>query len=203
MHLSVSSCQQPWQHLPAAVDPSAQFRGGSAPVPLIDPPPQRRCLEAPRTEVEREVHDGREPRLELGGQHRAVAQRRVQRCLEVGGQVAFSLCLRDRRMLRIAKVSVADGSVASRADVGMRAAGIGPRHPMEPLESLGEIDGRLRHCDHGRTRSSTRPRNQKFRTRPTALDRPRSTRAGSQRPNRRRPTSPRRTPPSSPRSTAP
>ena len=46
----------------------------------------------------------------------------------------------------------------------MRPAGIGPRHPMEPLEALGEIDGRLWHCDHDRTRSNTRPRNQKFST---------------------------------------
>lgn len=34
----------------------------------------------------------------------------------------------------------------------------------EPLEALGQLDGRLRHFDHGLTRSKTRPRNQKFST---------------------------------------
>lgn len=34
----------------------------------------------------------------------------------------------------------------------------------EPLEALGQLNGRLRYFDHGRTRSNTRPRNQKLST---------------------------------------
>ena len=38
------------------------------------------------------------------------------------------------------------------------------RHPVESLESLSKIDGGLRNINHDRTRSKTRPRNQKFST---------------------------------------
>jgi hypothetical protein len=71
---------------------------------------------------------------------------------------------RDRRVIRIAEVPIADGPVAGRANVGMCAAGIGSRHTVEALEALGQVDGRFGHRDHGRTRSNTRPRNQKFST---------------------------------------
>ena len=134
------------------------------PVPLVYPPPQRRRLKSPRAEVEGEVDDGRESLFWLGGQHRAVAQRRVQCRHEVGSQVALCVGLRDRWVLRIAEVAVADGPVAGWADVGMRAAAIVLRHAVKALEPLGQIDGRLRNRDHDRTRSNTRPRNQKFST---------------------------------------
>src|SRR5690606_1934225 len=74
------------------------------------------------------------------------------------------LGLGDRRVLGVAQVPVADGPVAGRADVGMRPARIILRHAVEALEALGQIDGRLGNRDHGRTRSNTRPRNQKFST---------------------------------------
>jgi hypothetical protein len=38
------------------------------------------------------------------------------------------------------------------------------RHPMESLEPLGQFDGCLWNINHDRTRSNTRPRNQKFST---------------------------------------
>lgn len=63
----------PRQHFPAAIDPSPQFLPSCDPVPLIDPPPERRGLETPRAKVEGEVDDGRETVIGLGGEHRAVA----------------------------------------------------------------------------------------------------------------------------------
>lgn len=78
------------------------------------------------SEIEREVHDGREPPLDFSGQHRALAQRRIQRRHEVGGQVVFGLGLRDRPVLRFVQAAVADGPIPSRGDVGlMRLARIG------------------------------------------------------------------------------
>ena len=76
----------------------------------------------------------------------------------------LGLVLRDRRALRIAEVAVADRPVAGRAKVRVRATGVLLGHAMEPLEAFGKIDGRLWYLDHGRTRSNTRPRNQKFST---------------------------------------
>ena len=104
--LGLSPCHQTWQDLSAAVDPSAELLCRCCPVPLIDPPPQRRCLQPPGAEVEGEVHDGREPPVGLGGQHRAVAQRGGQRGGQVVRQVALCVGLRDRWVLRISALKV-------------------------------------------------------------------------------------------------
>ena len=77
----------------------------SDPVPLVDPPAQRRCLKPPRTEVEGEVDDGRESPLGLGGQHRAVAQRGVQCSVQIARQIDLCFALGDRRMLLVAEVT--------------------------------------------------------------------------------------------------
>ena len=61
-------------------------------------------------------------------------------------------------MLWFAQVAVANRPVSGRADVRLCPTGISPCHPVEALEVLGQIDGRLRNRDHGRTRSNTRPR---------------------------------------------
>lgn len=45
------------------------------PVSLVDPPPQRRCLQSSCTEVDREVDIRHQPPFRRGGQHRAVVKR--------------------------------------------------------------------------------------------------------------------------------
>lgn len=76
----------------------------------------------------------------------------------------FAVYLADRRMIWSAKVAITDGPVACRAEVRVRAARVDLWHPMESLEVLGQIDSGLRYLNHDRTRSNTRPRNQKFST---------------------------------------
>ena len=76
--LRPAPCHQPWQHLSAAIDPSTNLLGRAKPVPLIDAPTQRGCLQPTRAKVEGEIHDCRKPRLRLSSQHRAVAQRGAQ-----------------------------------------------------------------------------------------------------------------------------
>ncbi len=46
----------------------------------------------------------------------------------------------------------------------MSAAGIVLRYPVESLKALRKLDGCLRYFNHDRTRSNTRPRNQKLST---------------------------------------
>lgn len=92
------------------------------PVPLIDPPPQRRCLQPSGAEVEGEVDDGREPPLGLGSQHRAVAQRSGEGCAQILTQVNLTLFLVDRWMVWLAQMPVADRPVAGRADIGVGQA---------------------------------------------------------------------------------
>ncbi len=46
----------------------------------------------------------------------------------------------------------------------MRTARVDLWHPVKSFELLGQIDGCLRNLYHDRTRSKTRPRNQKFST---------------------------------------
>lgn len=163
--ISLAPSNESRQHFPAAIDPSAQLLARSSPVPLIDAPPKGRCLKPPRTEVEREVHDGGEPALGFGGQHRAVAQCGGECRLEIARQIDLGFCLRDRRVLGIAEMAVPNRPEPCRADVGDSSDLDSALHPaLESLEALGQINGRLRHLDHGRTRSNTRPRNQKFST---------------------------------------
>ena len=135
------------------------------PVPLVYPPPQRRRLKSPRAEVEGEVDDGRESLFWLGGQHRAVAQRRRQCSLQIACQINLGFCLRDWRVLGIAEMAVPNRPEACGANVGNGSDLYSVLDlALESLEALGQINGRLRHFDHGRTRSNTRPRNQKFST---------------------------------------
>jgi hypothetical protein len=75
-----TTLNQAWQHLPAAIDPSAQLSRGGSPVPLVDAPSQSRHLQPPSAKVEGEVHDGRKSPFGFGGKHRAV----TQRCFECG-----------------------------------------------------------------------------------------------------------------------
>ena len=100
----------------------------------------------------------------LGGKYRAVTQRRGERRLQVVRQIDICFGLGDRRVLRITQMAIANRPVARWADVRMRASRIGLWHAVEPLEALGQLDGRFRHPGHERTRSNTRPRNQKFNT---------------------------------------
>ena len=93
------------KHPAPAVDPSTQFNPGLLPVSLIDSSTQCRRLQTTGTKVEGEIHDGSEPALWLCGQHRAVAQRRGERRLQVARQIDLSFCLRDRRMLGIAEMA--------------------------------------------------------------------------------------------------
>ena len=79
-------------------------------------------------------------------------------------QIAFGFGLRDRRVLQITQMAVANRPVARWTDVRMGAAGIDFGHPMEPLEALGQMDRGSRNLDRDRTRSNTRPRHQKFST---------------------------------------
>lgn len=44
------------------------------------------------------------------------------------------------------------------------AGGVELRHSVKSLEAFGQFDGHLRHLDHDRTLSNTRPKNQKFST---------------------------------------
>lgn len=163
--LSLAPNDESRQHFSAAIDPSAQLRCGGRPVPLIDAPPQRRRLQPPRPEVEGEIDDGSESPLWFSCQHRAVAQRRCQRRLQIARQIDLSLCLRDRWVLGITEMAVADRPEASGTDVGNGGDLDSALHPaFESLEALRQIDGGLRHRHHGRTRSNTRPRNQKFST---------------------------------------
>lgn len=68
-------------------------------------------------------------------------------------------------MVRLAEVPVADRPVACRADVGVGAAmGIALGYAVEALEALGLVDRGRWDFDHERTRSNTRPRNQKLST---------------------------------------
>ncbi len=159
--LDLSPCHQTWQDLSATIDPSAELAGCPPPA---SPSPQRRRLQPPCAKVEGEVHDGRKSPFGLGGQHRAVAQRCGERRLQVARQIDLGFGLRDRRVRRLAQMAVANRPVARWADVRMRASRIGLRHAVEPLEALGQLDGRFRHPGHERTRSNTRPRNQKFST---------------------------------------
>lgn len=94
----------------------------------------------PCTEVKGEVDDGREPALGLGRQHGAVAQRGIESGAQVLAQEGLTLFLGDRRMLRIAEVSVADRQVPWWADIGVGAAvGFIRGHPVKVLESLGQV----------------------------------------------------------------
>ena len=67
-HLRLPPNHQPRQHNPAAINPSAQFLRSDCPILLVDPPPQRGCLQAARAEIKSEIDDGREPSFWLGGQ---------------------------------------------------------------------------------------------------------------------------------------
>src|SRR5690606_18103301 len=117
------------------------------------------------TEVEGEVHDGREPVLGLGGEYRTVAQRGIECGAQVLAQEGLALFFGDGRMVELAEPAVADSPVAGWADVRVCAAlRIGLGHPVEALEALGQFDGRLRDRNHARIRSKTRPRNQKLST---------------------------------------
>lgn len=114
---------QPRQHFPAAVDPTAKPLRCARPVPLIDPSPQRRSLTPPRAEVEGEVDYGGEPLLWLSGQHRAVAQRCRECRLQIARQIDLCFALGDRRVLRLAKMAIADSPVAGWADVWVSRPG--------------------------------------------------------------------------------
>jgi hypothetical protein len=91
------------------IDPAPQFLRSCDPITLIDPPPQRGSLEPPHPEVDREIHNGREPSLWLSSKDRTVAQRGTQRDGHIGSKISFALCHSDRRMLGIAKMAIADG----------------------------------------------------------------------------------------------
>ncbi len=90
----------------------------SDPVPLVDPPAQRRCLKTPRVEIEGEIGDGREPPLGLGGQHRSVAERGGKRRLEITPQIYIGFRLYDRWVLGIAEMAVPNRPETSGTDVG-------------------------------------------------------------------------------------
>jgi hypothetical protein len=100
---------------------------------------------------------------------RAVAQRRAERRLQVIRKVAFRFGFCDRRVLGITQMTVPDCPEPRRAYVWMRPPfKIKFGYPVKSLKSLRQINGCLRDCDHSlrhnRTRSNTRPRNQKFST---------------------------------------
>lgn len=59
-------------------------------------------------------------------------------------------------------MAVAHGPAPSRADIGMRATGIGSPHTVKPLEALCQLERCLRYGNHERIRSTTCPTNQKF-----------------------------------------
>src|SRR5690606_29394752 len=146
------------QHPSSAIDPPPQLARGGLPVPLVDSAPQRRRLQPPCTEVEREVHDGRELVVGLGGEHWAVAQRGVEGGAQVLTQEGLAIFFGDGRVVGLAEPAVADGPVAGRAKVRVRPAlRVSPGYAVETLEALGEFDGRLGYRDHDRTRSKTRP----------------------------------------------
>ena len=146
------------------MNPSSQLSRSCGSFSLVNPPTQRRCLQPTGTKVEGEVNDGRESSLWLCGQHRAVAKRGGECCAQILMQVGLALFLVDRWMVWLAQTAVADRPVACRADVGMRTARVVPWYAVKPLEAFGQIYGRLRNRNHDRTRSNTRPRNQKFNT---------------------------------------
>jgi hypothetical protein len=128
-NLSLSSGDESRQHLPATIDPSAQLSRCGSPVPLVDASTQCRRLQTSCPQVEREVDNGRNPTLRLGGQHRAVAQRRGKRRLQVARQIHLGLCLRDRRVLGIAEMTVTNRPEACGADIR--------RCPHEPAQTRG------------------------------------------------------------------
>ena len=85
--------------------------------------------------------------------------------MQVARQIDLGFGLGDRRVLRIAEMAVANRPEACGADVGNGGdLDATSDLALEPLEALGQLYGCLRHFDHGRTRSNTRPRNQKFST---------------------------------------
>ena len=86
--------------------PPPQLLRCARPVLLIDPPPQCRRLQPPSAKVEGEVDDGGQPSLWLGSEYRAVAQRGVERGLQVLGQIDLALVLTDRRMVRRAQMTI-------------------------------------------------------------------------------------------------
>jgi hypothetical protein len=157
--------RSPGSTFPPPIDPPAQLLARSSPIPLIDAPSQRRCLQPPSAKVEREIHDGSEPAFWLRGQHRAVAQRRGECRLQVARQIDLSFCLRDRRMLGIAEMTVPNRPEPCWADIGNGSDLDSALHlTLESLEALGQGDGCLGNLAHGLTRSNTRPMNQKFST---------------------------------------
>lgn len=80
-------------------------------------------------------------------------------------QEGLALVLGDGRMVGLAEPAVADGPVPCRADIGVCAAlRIALGNTMEALEAFGQADRSRWHFYHGRTRSNTRPKNQKFST---------------------------------------
>ncbi|HWO99225.1 MAG TPA: HepT-like ribonuclease domain-containing protein [Methylococcus sp.] len=65
-----------------------------------------------------------------------------ERHFQILGEVVPGFAFRDRRILRIAQMSVADRPISRRADVWMRAAGIVPWHAVKALEALVSV-GRI------------------------------------------------------------
>ena len=151
-----------------AMDPPAQFLGGSRPIALRNAPPQRGGLQTPTAEIEGKIHDGGQSGFRLNGQHWTVAQGGLQGYVKIIQQVLIGLCLRDRRVRGLAQMPIPDGPKSGGATVGIGVHRIFLRHPMQPLEAFGQIDGEL-----GKDRrvhrprcilSSVRPKNQKFKT---------------------------------------
>lgn len=62
---------EPRKHFVTPVDPTPELPLIGDPVPLLDPPPQRGCLQTTRMEIEGEVDDSCQARLGLGGRDRA------------------------------------------------------------------------------------------------------------------------------------
>ena len=162
--LGLSAINQTWQDSASSVNPAPQLRTGGGPVPLVHPTSQGRRLHPSRPKVKSEVNDGRKSPFGFGGEHRAVAQRRGERRLQVVRQIDLGFGLGDRQVRRLAQMAIANRPVPCGADVRVCASRIDLRHAMESLEALGQLDGRFRHFAHERTRSNTRPRNQKFST---------------------------------------
>ena len=84
--------------------------------------------------------------------------------MEIARQIDLGFGLGDRRVLRITEMAVANRPEACGSDVrdgGDLDATLDLA--LETLEAFCQFDSGLRHR-HDRTRSNTRPRNQKFRT---------------------------------------
>lgn len=97
-------------------------------------------------------------------QYRAIAERGAYGDLQIPGQIDLGFSFRNRRVLGVTQMAIPDGPVACRADIGMRAVRIDFRNSMKTLEAFCEIASCARNIDHERTRSNTRPRNQKLST---------------------------------------